>query len=398
MAMKHTKNAKDLLAENEDLRLRLEEALDTLRAIRSGEVDALVISTPQGDQVYTLKGAERTSRLILETLNEGVLTVAEDGTIIYSNSRFVEMLKISLQKVIGSSIYDFIFPADRPAFQAILEQSRNAKGKGEVSLRTGDETLVPTRLSINPLKIEEVSAICIVAFDLTEQKQTEKQLRDLSSQLLTAHEDERRQIADDIHDSIGSQLAAINFKMESFFDQIPELSKGIFSTIKEAMNEARRIQMDLHPSTLDDLGIVATLSWFCRRFQTTYSHIRIEPDVEIGESEVPKFLKTVIYRISQEALNNIAKHSKAGCVCLSLQKIDNTIQLTIQDDGQGFDLMETVAIDGTRKGLGLTSMTNRAQLSGGCCKIESILGKGTVVRASWPIGPGVGFQGKEEID
>ena len=398
MAMKHTKNAKDLLAENEDLRLRLEEALDTLRAIRSGEVDALVVSTPQGDQVYTLKGAERSSRLILETLNEGVLTVAEDGTIIYSNSRFVEMLKIPLQKVIGSSIYDFIFPADRPAFQAILEQSRNAKGKGEVSLRTGDETLVPTRLSINPLKIEEVSAICIVAVDLTEQKQTEKQLRDLSSRLLTAHEDERRQIADDIHDSIGSQLGAINFKMESFFDQIPELSKGIFSTIKEAMNEARRIQMDLHPSTLDDLGIVATLSWFCRRFQTTYSHIRIEQDVGIGESEVPKSLKTVIYRISQEALNNIAKHSKAGCVCLSLQKIDNTIQLTIQDDGQGFDLMETVAIDGTRKGLGLTSMTNRAQLSGGCFKIESIFGKGTVVRASWPIGSGVGFQAKEEID
>jgi len=395
--MKHTKNAKDLLAENEDLRLRLEEALDTLRAIRSGEVDALVVSTPQGDQVYTLKGAERSSRLILETLNEGVLTVAEDGTIIYSNSRFVEMLKIPLQKVIGSSIYDFIFPADRPAFQAILEQSGNEKGKGEVSLRTGDETLVPMRLSINPLEIEEVSAICIVAVDLTEQKQTEKQLRDLSSRLLTAHEDERRKIADDIHDSIGSQLAAINFKMESFFDQIPELSEGIFSTIKETMNEARRIQMDLHPSTLDDLGLVATLSWFCRRFQTTYSHIRIEPDVEIGESEVPKFLKTVIYRISQEALNNIAKHSKAGCVCLSLQKIDNTIQLTIQDDGQGFDLMETVAIDGTRKGLGLTSMTNRAQLSGGCCKIESILGKGTVVRASWPIGPGVGFQGKEEI-
>ena len=96
-------------------------------------------------------------------------------------------------------------------------------------MRTGDETLVPMRLSINPLEIEEVSAICIVAVDLTEQKQTEKQLRDLSSRLLTAHEDERRQIADDIHDSIGSQLGAINFKMQSFFNQIPELSEGIFS-------------------------------------------------------------------------------------------------------------------------------------------------------------------------
>ena len=193
-------------------------------------------------------------------------------------------------------------------------------------------------------------------------------------------------------------MTAINFKIESSFNQIPDLSEDIFFMIKEAMDEVRRIQMDLHPSILDDLGIVAALSWFCRRFQTTYSHIRIEQDVGIEENEVPLSLKTVIYRISQEALNNIAKHSKAEGVCLSLQKIDNTIQLTIQDDGQGFDLTETVANDGNRKGLGLSSMTNRARLSGGCCKIESIFGKGTVVRASWPIGSGVGFKAQEEID
>ena len=185
LAMKPTKNAKELLAENEDLRYRLEEALDTLRAIRSGEVDALVVSTPQGEQVYTLKGGESNSRLILETLNEGVLTVAEDGTIIYSNSRFVEILKTPLQKVIGSSIYDFIFPAERAAFQAMLKQSRKEKGKGEVSFVAGDETLVPVHLSLNPLEIEEVSAICIVAVDLTEQKQAEKQLRTALSEIKT---------------------------------------------------------------------------------------------------------------------------------------------------------------------------------------------------------------------
>src|SRR4030042_6679818 len=114
--------------------------------------------------------------------------------------------------------------------------------------------------------------------------------------------------------------------MESFFNQLPELSEGISSTIKEAMNEVRRIQMDLHPSTLDDLGIVATLSWFCRSFQTTYTHIRIEQDVGIGESEVPKILKTVIYRILQEALNNIAKHSKAGAGCPPQQHLTKTTQ------------------------------------------------------------------------
>ena len=185
MALKQTRKAKDLISENEDLRLRLEEALDTLRAIRSGEVDALVVSTPQGDQVYTLKGAERTSGLILETLNEGVLTVAKDGTIIYSNGRFVEILKMPLQKVIGSSIDDFIFPADRPAFQVIFEQSKSGKNKGEVSLVTGDETLVPVQLSFSPLKIEEISAIGIVAVDLTEQKRVEKSLYTALSEIKT---------------------------------------------------------------------------------------------------------------------------------------------------------------------------------------------------------------------
>ena len=125
--MKHTKSAEDVLSKNEDLRLRLEEALDTLRAIRSGEVDALVVNTLQGDRLYTLKGAERTSRLILETLNEGVLTLAEDDTIVYSNSRFVEMIKMPLQKVIGSSIHDFISPPDRTVFETILAQGRRGK-------------------------------------------------------------------------------------------------------------------------------------------------------------------------------------------------------------------------------------------------------------------------------
>jgi len=85
-------------------------------------------------------------------------------------------------------------------------------------------------------------------------------------------------------------------------------------------------------------------------------------------------------------LNNIAKHSQANRVRLSLQKIDNAIELTVQDDGQGFDLTETLTIEGIRKGLGLTSMKERAELSGGWCKIESVLGKGTVIRASWPKG------------
>ena len=136
---------------------------------------------------------------------------------------------------------------------------------------------------------------------------------------------------------------------------------------------------DLRPSVLDDLGIVATLSWFCREWQNTYSHICVERQVEISEGEVPDSLKAVIYRISQEALNNIAKHSKACKVVFSLRKGRQRIELNVRDNGHGVDL------DHVRRGLGLYTMRERAEYSGGSFDIESAVGKGTTIRVSWPI-------------
>jgi signal transduction histidine kinase len=100
---------------------------------------------------------------------------------------------------------------------------------------------------------------------------------------------------------------------------------------------------------------------------------------------VPEFLKAVAYRIAQEALNNILKHSKADLVSLSLRKTNNAIELTIQDNGQGFDVQEVLSMESSMRGLGLSSMRERAELSGGSFVIESARGKGTVIRASWPI-------------
>jgi signal transduction histidine kinase len=132
------------------------------------------------------------------------------------------------------------------------------------------------------------------------------------------------------------------------------------------------------------LGILTTLDWHCREFQKTFAHIRIEKEMDISENDVPPSLKTVIYRISQEALNNIAKHSKADLITLSLRKNDGPIELTVQDNGQGFDMERIFSVKSDRKGLGLGSMRERAELSGGTFTIESILGKGTTIRASWP--------------
>ena len=218
-------------------------------------------------------------------------------------------------------------------------------------------------------------------------RESERRLRSLSSKLLTAQEEERKRIAGEIHDSISSSLSAVKYGLENALQQTeqgkttPESLKALISMTQNAVEESRRIMTDLRPSILDDLGIVSTIGWFCRGFEKTYSNIRIEKGIALEESEVPEPLKIVIFRVMQEAFHNIAKHGKAEQVNLGLGKRDRVIELTIKDNGVGFDLDSA----NFRKGLGLTSMRERAELSGGSFKIESIRGAGTMIRASWPL-------------
>jgi signal transduction histidine kinase len=216
-------------------------------------------------------------------------------------------------------------------------------------------------------------------------RESENQVQFFASQCLTAQETEGKRVAGELHDSIGASLAAIKIRIEKVAAEMkqgfcgPESLNDLASNVAEMNSEVRRIMADLRPSILDDLGIIPAMNWFCREYEKTYSHISVEKQIRISEHEVPDSLKTPIFRISQEAMNNIAKYSKASLVNLSLQKEDNKILLTIQDNGQGFNL-ETVS-----KGLGLSTMRERAQLSGGTFRIESGIGKGTTIRATWPL-------------
>lgn len=111
-----------LLAEIEELRIRLQEAEDTLEAIRSGSVDALVVSLPGGEQIFTLQGAEHPYRVLVETMNEGAATLATDGTILYCNRRLSTMLQVPLEKLIGSRLESYVTPAYHPLFAARLKK------------------------------------------------------------------------------------------------------------------------------------------------------------------------------------------------------------------------------------------------------------------------------------
>jgi signal transduction histidine kinase len=217
---------------------------------------------------------------------------------------------------------------------------------------------------------------------------TREQLREVSFKLLLAEETERKRIAQEIHDGVGQHWATVKLRVEGILNQLDkEIAaplKDILPIIKVSMEETRRIQMNLRPALLDDLGILATVSWFCREFQKARPAIRVETKIDIQENDISNPVKTVIYRVLQEALNNISKHSKTTLVNLSLQKKEGKIEFTIQDHGQGFDTDAVLSQKSYEKGLGLSGMKERTHLSGGSFSIESTKGIGTTIRASWP--------------
>ena len=168
------KTREDLLEEDNALRARLAEAEETLHAIRSGTVDAVVVSGPEGEQVYTLQGADRTYRLLVEGMGEGALTLTPDGTVLYCNRAFGRMLKAPFERIIGSSIHDHIAPGDEDAFSALFEQGREGAFQGETRLRAEDGTGVPAYVSLDLLAGDDGGVICMVVVDLSQQKQHEE--------------------------------------------------------------------------------------------------------------------------------------------------------------------------------------------------------------------------------
>jgi len=223
-------------------------------------------------------------------------------------------------------------------------------------------------------------------------RESEKHLQSLSSQLLTFQEEERKRVAQELHDSVGQILAALKYRVEGAINQVSEGTvekctqslEDIIPKIQDAVEEVDRIGKGLRPLILDDLGIIATYSWFCREFEETYPQIKIAKEITINEDETPDFLKVAMYRILQEGLNNIVKHSRADLVNVSLKKTDQAIELTIKDNGRGFNLESTLSPEIGKRGLGLISMIKRTELSGGSLTINSSDKTGTTLQAIWP--------------
>jgi len=164
------------VTEIEQLREQLREAQETLEAIRRGEVDALVVNGTQGDQVYTLRGADYSARMLLQEMSEGAATLIPDGSILYCNKRFADMIGLPHEKVIGVLAREFVAPADREVYDSLIRRGRNQLAKAELLFCASDGAAVPTYCSVNAVSIGDEACLCMVVTDLTEQKRNEEVL------------------------------------------------------------------------------------------------------------------------------------------------------------------------------------------------------------------------------
>jgi signal transduction histidine kinase len=213
----------------------------------------------------------------------------------------------------------------------------------------------------------------------------------LSQQLIQAQEKERRRIAQELHDSVGQSLSAIKYSLErtaelqrqSKHDDARPLLLRTIGRVRETITDIRSIAMDLRPSVLDDLGVASALGWLCREFAETYAQLDVRADISAADSDIPDRLVTTIFRCAQELLNNVARHSKAAHVSISLFRDSANITLTVWDDGIGLPHPDSSGSFG--RGHGIRNLRERAQMTGGRMSLDTDDRGGARVQMDWPM-------------
>lgn len=379
-----------------NLHARLAIAEETVRAIRSGEVDSVMVGGKEGSQVFTLNGAEHAYRLLIESMNEGALTLTADKMILFANQCFASMVKCPLEQVTGSSFRRFLSVADRAILRPLMKRAAKSGSKIQVLLHASDGSLVPALLSIRELANEgsEDVIIGMVVTNMMEARRNEELLRALTHRVVQVQEAERGSVALELHDHITQLLCAVLVRSQTLADKLSPrdgTSKREAIKLRELLgqtaDEVERISRNLRPSVLDELGLVAVL-----RDTTTEFAERTGVSLKLAcvelTARLPAATELALYRILQEALKNVEQHAHARHVTVNLIKQGDLVQMTIKDDGIGFNLKRHPAGRKGNSDLGLLGMRERATYVGGAIKVTSVRRAGTEIQVRIPLPPG----------
>ncbi len=342
---------------------------------------------------------------LVELMNEGMVIQDVERKVTYANRHLLKMLGLPRSEVIGHYFSDFVdidyieaWSGGKLKNVTSIESSYVFKMRGR-----GRKTLW---VKGSPQPLFDATKNCVGSYavitDINDQIEieqklirTENKLRALAKQVLFAQELERKRIASELHDGIGQTLSAIKFYVENNISNLSDLSvtsaakqfEAVVPKLQGAIEEVRRISMALRPSLLDDIGILATLNWFSRELNLGTPSINFSFNkMNTKEDDISVSLKTEMFRIVQEAVNNATKYSKAKNIKFITKDEGIVLRLEIVDDGIGFDYAKIASQQGyaESKGMGLVSMRERVENSGGHFKVNSNALGGTSIICLWP--------------
>ena len=334
---------------------------------------------------------EKFSKAFRSSPDAFVIARSSDGVILEVNERWQDLLGYSRADAIGRTTLDlnlYAVPSDREKFrqqQMKAEFVRNF----ETDIRTRNGEIKRAVLSAEKVVINDESCLLVIIRDVTEQRNSERALQKMAAQLISLRDEEQRRIAGELHDGLGQSLVIINNRaligMRDATDptRATEQFEEISFAASSAIDEVREIAYNLRPHELGKLGLVQAI----RSMVTKVSHsspVRLSTDLDELNGDLSVEAETSIYRVVQEALNNVVKHAEATEAHIALKRNGNDLVIKIVDNGKGI----TQRANGDRTGFGLVGIAERARMLGGSCVVESTPLRGTVVTLSLSLSTG----------
>jgi len=343
-----------------------------------------------------LRESEEKYRALFEQSVDAISLAAPDGRILEANSAWFNLFGHEPDDLATLNARNtYAQPSERDAFLKRIAVSDVVTD--EIAIRRKDGTVLDVARSVKVRRGPngEVIGYQSVFHDITQQKRatealtdSEHRMRELASYLENAREKERTALARDLHDQCGQSLTALRFDLETIMQRLraidSEASGNLAASIglvDRLAEEVRSLSAELRPGMLDDLGLCAAIEWHVGRFSERTA-IPCELSLPEDDTAVPEFHATVIYRILQELLTNVARHSQATKVKIRLERSDNNLVLTVEDNGKGIDKKHINSKDS----LGLLGIRERVRPLGGGMVIGETRGKGTTVVVQLPLG------------
>ena len=342
-----------------------------------------------------LRISEKNYRDLFESAEEAIWVQDLDGEIIMANEACVKLTGYPREELIGTNVKEFL---SGEALERAREVGRRLlRGEAldrpyEQQMTREDGSEVRIRLSVSLITSDgQPKAYQLIARDITEDKRMEENLRFYLHQVTKAQEEERKRIARELHDETAQELVALSRQLDSLISisgEVPELDikllEGIRAQVDKTLEGVRRFSQDLRPSVIDDLGLLPALDWLVSDLEERFD-IAIGMAVLGPEHRFSPEVELVLFRIAQEALRNVWRHSGASRAWVTVEFSDDKTTLSVTDNGKGFEVPRSTADLANVGKLGLAGMEERARLVGGKLTLESEPGKSTTVTVEVPV-------------